>query len=259
MKLGFIGCGNMGEAILAGNYKKHSCLVCEPRAERRAYLKKKFKVSSCSLAELLANCEVILLAVKPQDFPALLADIAGQPFKGKLFVSIAAGIRTAFLEQSLRSARVVRVMPNLPAMIGEGVSAVCRGRSASVKDLALVQDIFSGVGISLVLKESQMDAVTAVSGSGPGYIFLVAECMITAARDLGFTEKEARTLVQGTLTGSSRLLAGSKDSAAGLRAMVTSRGGTTQAAMDVFMAGGMPALFVSAMTAARDRAKELAR
>jgi pyrroline-5-carboxylate reductase len=260
MRIALIGAGNMGEAILAGIHKKHVCLVCEPRPERQVYLGKKYRVKVGPLAEVVRAAEVVILAVKPQDFPELLAELAVGPVQGKLFVSIAAGITTKSLEKGLRQpARVIRVMPNLPALVGQGMSAVARGKRATPQDCRAIEDIFNTVGKSVVVKETMMDAVTAVSGSGPAYVFLFVECLVKAARKLGFTDGEARVLAYQTLLGSARMLEQSEDSAEALRLKVTSKGGTTQAATEVFFRKDIAGIFEAALKAARDRAKELSR
>ncbi len=260
MKIALLGCGNMGEAILVGINKRHRCFVCEPRPERQRYLKKKYHVKIGPLAEVVEAAEVIILAVKPQDFPDLLAELAIRPLKRKLLISIAAGITTGFIEKAVKQpVRVVRVMPNLPALIGEGVTGITRGRRAMPKDVRSAADIFRAVWTTAVVRESMMDALTAVSGSGPGYVFLFVECLMKAARGLGFDEASARELVYKTLTGSAHMLEKSEDPAGTLRQKVTSKGGTTQAAMDVFMARDVAGIFEAALKAARARAKELSK
>jgi pyrroline-5-carboxylate reductase len=258
MKIAFIGCGNMGEAILGGIYKAHDIYVCEPRLERQTYLKKKYRVKIGPTHEVVDVADVVIIAIKPQDIPELLAELKTYQTKGKVFVSIAAGITTKFIQKVLGgSTRVVRVMPNMPAFIGEGVTALTAGKSATAKDMKTSKAIFASVGEVIELKESRMDAVTAVSGSGPAYVFLFAECMLKAARKLGFKEDEAKLLVHQTLEGSMKMLLASPDGAADLRKKVTSKGGTTQAALEVFFERDIEDTFVSALKAARDRAKEL--
>lgn len=266
MRIALIGAGNMGEAILAGIHKKHACFVCEPRPERQAYLRKKYRVMIGPLDVVVRSSEVVILAVKPQDFPDLLAEIASLSVKGNLFISIAAGITTKFIEKrlrrsagSLQNLRVVRAMPNLPALVGEGLTAVARGTRATPRDLKVAESIFKAVGRTIVVKESMMDAVTAVSGSGPAYVFLFVECLQKAARRLGFSEGEAKALLYQLLRGSVTMLEGSADSAETLRLKVTSKGGTTQAATDVFVKKDLTGTFEAALTAARDRARELAK
>ncbi|MBF0569535.1 MAG: pyrroline-5-carboxylate reductase [Candidatus Omnitrophica bacterium] len=260
MKIGFIGCGNMGEAILAAIHKKHACFVCEPRLDRLVYLRKKYRANFGMLSDVARVAEVIILAVKPQDLPDVFAEIRKLPLKKKVIVSIAAGITTKLIEQKLGGGvRVIRVMPNLPAMVGEGVSALSQGKKATPKDLALAKGLFETVGTTVIVQEKMMNAVTAVSGSGPAYVFLFVESLMKAARKLGFQEKDARILVGATLLGSMHMLAKGSDSAETLRARVTSKGGTTQAATDVFMEKDIMGIFEQALKAARDRAQELSR
>ena len=259
MKIGFIGCGNMGEAILASLHKKHQCYVCEPRLDRQLYLKKKYVAVFGMLSDVAKVADAVILAVKPQDLPDVFAEIRKLPLKKKVIISIAAGITTKAIEKALGGVRVIRVMPNLPAMVGKGVSGLCRGKKATTKDLALAKSFFDAVGGMVVVDEKMIDAVTAVSGSGPAYVFLFVECMMKAARKLGFGDKDAKTLVYGTLLGSAYMLAKSADRADVLRLKVTSKGGTTQAAMDVFMKNDIGKIFEQALKAARDRAKSLSR
>jgi pyrroline-5-carboxylate reductase len=150
-------------------------------------------------------------------------------------------------------------MPNMPALIGEGMTALCAGQYASAKDLAVAQEILSSVGKTMVVKEKYMDAITAVSGSGPAYVFLFVEQWMAAAKELGFKDAEAKALVYQTLTGSAHLLEKSAFDAAALRAKVTSKGGTTQAAMDVFSQARFGHIMKKALLAAKKRSQELAR
>jgi pyrroline-5-carboxylate reductase len=260
MHISLIGCGNMGEAILAGLHQKHMFHIVEARPERRQVLKTKYRCTFVDIVHAVDSAEIIILAVKPQDLSAVLEELSTQPLKAKLVISIAAGVTTSFIEKSLKqSARVVRVMPNLPAVIKEGVTGITKGAKAGSEDIKKAVDLFSAVGETVVVKEEMIDAVTAVSGSGPAYVFLFVECMMKAAMKLGFKEKEAKTLVYKTLTGSAHMLAASDDSAEELRAKVTSKGGTTQAATDVFMDRDIVIMFEKALKAAADRAKELSK
>ena len=260
MKIGFIGCGNMGEAILAGVHAKHACRVCESRAERRAFLKKKYRAAFGELADVVAAVDIVILSVKPQDIGPVLDAVRGRPLGRKLFISIAAGIKTASLEKALGpGARVVRVMPNLPAMVGEGMSGICRGKKASAADVASANAIFKAIGRTVIVPEKLMDAVTAVSGSGPAYVFFVAECLMQAAQELGFNAREAKELVYQTLSGSVRMLSASPDPADVLRRKVTSKGGTTEAALAVLEKKDTAGIFSAALKAARARAEQLSK
>ncbi len=154
---------------------------------------------------------------------------------------------------------MVRAMPNMPALIGQGVTGICRGKHATPKDLNTARHILQTIGQILIVNESMIDAVTAVSGSGPAYVFLFVEQWINAAVKLGFNRSQAKQLVYKTLLGSARLLEKSEFDAAALRAKVTSKGGTTQAAMDVFSKAKFDQLIYKALLAAKKRAKELAK
>ncbi|MBF0486062.1 MAG: pyrroline-5-carboxylate reductase [Candidatus Omnitrophica bacterium] len=260
MHIALIGCGNMGEAILAGLHKKNKFSVVELRAERRQQLKKKYRIALTDVPGAVKNADVVVLAVKPQDFLPLLDSLANCSLKNKLIISIAAGITTAYIEKALKQpVRVVRVMPNLPAVIGEGMTGLSRGKKATPADIRRAVQIFAAIGDTVVVREGMLNGLTAVSGSGPAYVFLFAECMMTAAQRLGFKEAEARLLVYKTLSGSAHMLAKSQDSAEALRQKVTSKGGTTAAAVDVFMKRNITGMFDAALKAARNRAKELSK
>ncbi len=259
MRIAFIGCGNMGEAILAGLHTRHVCYVCEPRPERQALLKKKYRITCAMLLDAVRAADVVILAVKPQELPEVLAELRAAGVRDKLIVSIAAGVTTALIEKRLGGAKVIRVMPNLPATINEGMSGICRGKRATPKDAVLVQGFFEAVGKTVMVPEKMMDAVTAVSGSGPAYVFLVVESLIKAARSLGFDKAQAKALVYQTLLGSAHLLEKSADDADVLRQKVTSKGGTTQAAIDVFMKKDVAGIFTAALKAAHQRARQLSK
>lgn len=258
--IGLIGGGNMGEALIAGTRKAYKVLVCEANETRGLYLKSKYKISAVDLKTLVAKSNVIVLAVKPQDLSPVLDQLAGHDLKKKVIVSIAAGITVSFIEQRLiQKAKVIRTMPNMPALIGEGITAVCKGKWSTEKDVKDVCGMLKGIGETIVVKEELMDAITAVSGSGPAYVFLFVECLMKAAQNLGLTAAQSKELVYKTLLGSAHLLEKSKDDAATLRAKVTSKGGTTQAAMDVFTSRQIERVFADALLAASYRARELAK
>lgn len=258
--IGLIGAGNMGEALIVGTRTKYKVLIHEANAQRVQYLESKYKVRSSDLKNLVVKSDIIVLAVKPQDLSPVLDFLAGHDLKKKIVVSIAAGITVAFIEQRLiQKAKVIRTMPNMPALISEGITAVCKGKWATALDVKTVCSMLSGIGQTLVVRENMMDAITAVSGSGPAYVFLFVECLIKAGLNVGLSSAQAKDLVYQTLVGSAHLLEKSKDDAATLRAKVTSKGGTTQAATDVFMARNIERIFIEAIAAARNRAKELAK
>lgn len=207
---------------------------------------------------LVTKVDIIILAVKPQEMELVLEQIRFS--KDKLFISIAAGLTTKYFEERLGSqARVVRAMPNLPALSGDGVTGFCGGRFIKDSDMREAGKLLEALGGAVQFKESEMDAVTAVSGSGPAYVFLFVEQWINAAVKLGLNQQQARFLVHKTVRGSAEFLKDSLSDVAGLRAKVTSKGGTTQAAMDIFSKGKFDQLIYKALLAAKKRSKELAK
>lgn len=258
--VGIIGGGNMGSAIISRIRKNFKVVVCEQDEKRGAGLKKKFKVTLKDLAGLVKTSAIILVAVKPQDIDSVLAQMKAAGAAKKLVISIAAGIGISFMEERLGAgARVIRTMPNMPAMIGEGMTAIAQGKNAKKSDLTVAEHIFEAVGRTVIVNEGLIDAITAVSGSGPAYVFLFVECLMKAAQSLGLDPEISEVLVKQTLRGSVHLLEKQAEDAAALRAKVTSKGGTTQAAMDVFFAQNIETIFQQALTAARDRSRELAK
>jgi pyrroline-5-carboxylate reductase len=257
--LAWYGIGNMGMAMLegairAGVVRADDVIVIEPDADKRAAAQR----LGCRIADQAPNAGSILLAVKPQTFPDLAKTIAlARP---TLVLSIMAGRSSQSIRAALGPhARVVRLMPNTPCRIGAGMTGVARGQGATADDEAFAMRLASAVGKVLAVDEHLMHAVTAVSASGPAYIFLLSEAMEEAARTLGFTPDAARLLVRQTILGAAKLLSESPDDAAALRAAVTSKGGTTEAAIRTFEEGGFTPLVVRALTAARDRGAELDR
>ena len=259
-KVGIIGGGNMGTAILAGIKKHYAVRVCEKENKKALKIRRRFVVKTSDLLQVIKESQVIILAVKPQDFSFILEEIQVCLKTEKLFISIAAGITTSFIEKQLGSqAKVVRAMPNLPAMIGEGMTALCQGRRAKRRDLLLAQEIFDHIGKTVLLTEKDLDAVTAVSGSGPAYVFYFVECMEKAAKKLGLRGSAAQALIQQTLKGTIHLLDVHRGQAALLRKRVTSKAGTTEAALKVLMKGGFEKLIINALWAAKARAGKLSR
>lgn len=258
--IGIIGGGNMGEAILASCRKHLHVRVSEKSVERQRYLVKKYRIKSDRIEDLAQKCSVIILAVKPQDFDETLMSLKPFVTRSHLIISVAAGITTSYIEKKLKDrVRVVRTMPNLPAVVQRSVTALARGRQATTQDLKAACAIFDRLGKTLVVKEELIDMVTATSGSGPGYVFFLMEQMIEAAQKIGLSEKVAAHLVIETFAGSVHLLKTVYESPANLRAKVTSKGGTTHAAVEVFKQHNMGKIFVKAFQAAVKRAKQLSR
>jgi pyrroline-5-carboxylate reductase len=263
--IGIIGGGNMGEALIKGltKNKLFRIYVCEANSARINALKEKYKISyEENIRSLISKVDIIILAVKPQDMDAPLSQLRNDDSKeDKLFISIAAGLTTKFFEKHLgNKARVVRAMPNMPALEGQSMTAICKGRFANSVDVKQARGILTSIGEVIIVEEKYMDAITAVSGSGPAYVFLFVEQWISAAENLGFDKTQARQLVYKTLLGSVHLLKQSDFDATELRAKVTSKGGTTEAAMKVFFKGDkFGKLMKDALLAAKKRAKELAK
>jgi pyrroline-5-carboxylate reductase len=267
-KIGFLGAGNIAEALIKGIiaakvYKSEHILISDVRKERLDYLASQYRVQpAADNAELAAAVDVLVLSVKPQTMNEALDSIK-KAFKSRtLVISIAAGIKTEKIAAVLGKAAIVRVMPNTPALIGEGASALYANEKAKpMLDKAL--QIFAAVGKAVIVEDEDLiDAVTAVSGSGPAYYFLLMEEMIKAAVSLGLAENVAKDLVLQTAKGAA-MLAVERDKAgetpAVLRKKVTSPGGTTEAALKVFSEGKMPQTISAGITRARDRGRELAK
>ena len=257
-----IGAGMMGESVLGGllsaGHPVEAVLIVEKRAERARELVGTYGVRAVDTPEAARAADVLLLVVKPADVGATLAEVAASITPGTLVVSLAAGVSTAALERRLPDGTpVVRVMPNTPALVGQGMAAISPGRHCGAAQLATVQDLLAGTGAVVQVPESQQDAVTAVSGSGPAYVFLLAEAMTDAAVLLGLPRATAAQLVTQTLQGSAAMLARPGATPAVLREQVTSPGGTTAAALRVLEDNKLRAAFMSALEAARDRSKEL--
>lgn len=262
--IGFIGAGNMAEAIVKGLLDRKvvapsKVKATDPSEERRVLFANRFAVSTgTDNAALVTSSDVVVLAVKPQMMAGVLEPLRGQWRAKQLVISIAAGIRTAKLDAWCGGGpAIVRVMPNTPALIGQGVSAVCAGPRADAGHMALAGKLFAAVGDVLTVDEERMDAVTAISGSGPAYVFYWIESMLAAAREHGFDEVTARTLVYGTLSGAAALAQQSSDTPGTLRARVTSKGGTTEAAVRVLDERGVGTSLVEAIRAAARRSQEL--
>lgn len=264
--IGIIGCGNMGEAILKGLSrvieKSTRIVVSESDLARRDYIQTTYKmIVAPDNHYLLKYSDAVIVAIKPQDFDALLKDdICCDVSGSKLLISIAAGVTTKHIERIVgKDTRVIRAMPNMPARIGDGVTAICRGSSATAADIELATDIFRTVGLVVEVKEIMMDAVTAISGSGPAYLFYLIEAMVESARALGLDAKTSRELVEKTALGSVKLLISSKEEPAALRKRVTSKGGTTEAAIKVFESKKFRSIVKAAAKAACARSKALSK
>jgi pyrroline-5-carboxylate reductase len=259
--IGFIGGGNMAEALIKGMVQSgmKDTIVSEPRDERRAYLEKTYAAKTTSdNTEVVRQSAIVILAIKPQNMDAVTLEIAPFITVEKLVVSIAAGITLAYLTSRLKTSKIVRVMPNTPALVQESMSVLSMCECIHDKEMAIVRGIFMSVGKVIVLPEKYMDAVTAVSGSGPAFVALFAEAMIAAGIRLGLTEDTASELAVQTVIGTAKLLETGMPPDK-LREMVTSPGGTTAAGLKVFEEKGLKELVTSVIEAAAKRSKELGR
>ncbi|MBQ7252188.1 MAG: pyrroline-5-carboxylate reductase [Kiritimatiellae bacterium] len=264
MKIAFLGGGNMASALLAGVLssgvaRKEEVEVVEISSERRAWLAEKFSVAAVpDGAAAVAASDIAVLAVKPQNAPELLAQLAPVLGGSKLLLSIAAGLSTATLERAV-AARVVRAMPNLAATVGKAVSALCAGTRATEEDLDAAEAVLRGAGEVVRVEERMMDAVTGVSGSGPGYLFRFIEALEEAARAEGFEADVARKLAVWTAYGAAATAIESGEAPARLREKVSSKGGTTLAGLAAMERRGFAEAVKAAVRAATMRSAELNR
>ncbi|WP_203568974.1 pyrroline-5-carboxylate reductase [Aestuariimicrobium ganziense] len=261
--LALIGVGVMGETLLAGllkaGWSADRIVATDRRETRRAELVELHGVRTAENPEAVAEADTVVLVVKPQDVADVLDEISDSVRPGTLVVSLCAGVPTDLIEQRLPAQTpVVRVMPNTPAQVGEGMAAVSGGRSAAPEHLERVTSMMGAVGRAVVVPENYQDAVTAISGSGPAYLFFVVEAMIEAGVHLGLPRDTATELVVQTMLGSATLLRESGTHPTVLRENVTSPGGTTAAAVRELEDHKVRAAFITAMEAARDRSRALA-
>ncbi|MES2980495.1 MAG: pyrroline-5-carboxylate reductase [Pseudomonadota bacterium] len=261
-QIAFIGGGNMASAIIGGLLKQGMAAsqmqVVEPFAEQSAKLRQQFgvEVEAVPGAEL-AKADLVVWAVKPQTFREA-AEQASEFTRQALHLSVAAGIRSSSIAHWLGTDRIVRAMPNTPALVGKGITALFARGAVSFEDRDLVDSVIQTTGEHLWLEdETQLDVVTALSGSGPAYVFYFLEAMIDAGEQMGIGREQARQLAVATFAGSSALARASQDPPEILRGRVTSKGGTTHAAITNMEASGVKQQFVAAMHAARQRAVEL--
>jgi pyrroline-5-carboxylate reductase len=256
-----IGAGAMGEVFVAGLLRSgtepHRLVISEKREDRAQEVSQRHGVRSVSIAEAARESATILLLVKPQDIPGVLDEMSALIADGTVVISLAAGVRLATLEAGLPRAAVVRAMPNTPALVDLGITAISPGASCSPQQVGYVETLLSAVGPVVRVPEDLQDAVTATSGSGPAYVFRVIEAMVAAAIELGIDPDVAHQLVTQTVLGAATMAARSGADPAALRTQVTSPGGTTAAALSVLDSGDLMGLIADAMRAARDRGREL--
>ena len=262
-KIAFLGGGNMAEALIKGMLsadvaKARQMVVTDTSPARLVYLKKYNITTAKSNQEAVQEAELVLLCVKPQVMDAVLAEIAATADSSKLVISIAAGITIDRMEKALTAnPRVIRVMPNTPALVLSGAAGLAKGSSATNEDMALVMEIFSAVGRAVVVDEKLMDAVTGLSGSGPAFVFTVIEALSDAGVKVGIPRSLALELAAQTVFGSAKMVLETKEHPAKLRDMVTSPGGTTIAGMHELEKGKLRAVLMNAVEAATNRSREL--
>jgi pyrroline-5-carboxylate reductase len=264
-KIAILGAGRIGEALLSGLLssgwrKPEEIAATSRRPERVEQLRERFGVAATtSNPEAVSGAAVVVISVKPQDLDALLGEIGGLIAADQTVLTIAAAIPTATIERQLGTGvPVVRAMPNTPSTVHEGIAGLAPGAHAEEEHLALAEEVLSHLGAVVRVPESLMDAVTAVSGSGPAYFALLAEAMIEAGILLGLPRETSTQLVVQTMLGTAKQLRDDKMHPVELREMVTSPGGTTIAAIHELEQAGVRAAFLNAIQAAMRRAKELA-
>ena len=265
-KVGFVGAGNMGEALIKGLVESNlvpaeSIHATDVRLERLRELDRQYGIQVASSNEaLVKQCDIVILAVKPQIMEPVLTEIAAAVTRRKLLISIAAGVSTAKIRAALgRDARLIRVMPNTPALVLEGVTAVAKAEGLEPGDLDIAGEIFSAVGRVVTLDESLMDAVTGLSGSGPAYIAVVIESLADGGVKMGLDRITAMTLATQTVLGAARLLRETGMHPGALKDMVSSPGGTSIAGVAALEAGGIRDTIITAVERATLRSRELGR
>ena len=261
-RIGFIGAGVMGQAVIATLIKagipKDQISFTRRRSELNDEITKNLGISAKSLAELARESDLIFLAMKPQDLIGILDEIKETLSEETLIVSLAAGKKTDVIQAALGGKNpVIRVMPNTPMVVGEGVSVISASSNVDPTELEWVRSLLAFGGIAIVIDESLQDAVTSISGSGPAYFFAFIEAMVSAGEKLGISHQDATTLAIKTIKGAAVMLEQSGKSATTLRENVTSPKGVTAEALKVFRERGLDEMVEAAMRAARDRSLEL--
>jgi pyrroline-5-carboxylate reductase len=261
--IGFIGTGNMAEALIrgllhAGVAEKEQVVGSDPREERCAEMADRYGIRAVGdNLEVASQADILVLSVKPQVMAKVLDQVGKQIHPRALVISIAAGIPLSAIESKLPQARVIRTMPNTPALVGAAATAIAAGGHATEDDIRAARRIFDSVGTTIVLEEAQMDAVTGLSGSGPAYIFLVIEALSDAGVKVGLSRYNAQALAAQTVLGSAKLLIETNEHPGRLKDMVTSPGGTAIAGLHTLEAGGLRTTLMDAVEAATRRSREL--
>lgn len=261
LRIGVIGAGNMGQALIRGlrasGVSPARLMAVEANPAARRHLRARYRLTASSLSTMVQCADVIIVAVKPQDIAPVLAEV--RHARNILLISIAAGVPCSTIERLTGRLPVVRVMPNLPATVGAGISAIVGGRHATSAHRAIAKAIFSCVGDVVELPERLFDMVTAVSGSGPAYYFVVCKALCDAAIRAGMPSSVARHLAVQTALGSARLAISSDDTLEALIAKVASKKGTTEAALTVLRRRNFAGILEAAVAAAARRSRQLRR
>ena len=261
--IGFIGAGNMAEAMIRGLLRGGDFAIAQiaasgPREERMRELRDTYGIYATTDNKVPAASEIVVLSVKPQILGRVLDEVGSAISADALVISIAAGIPVAAIQQRLaRGTRVVRAMPNTPALVDAAATAIARGEFARESDLEDAKRIFDAIGTTVVLDESQLDAVTGLSGSGPAYVFLILEALSDAGVKVGLSRRTSQLLAAQTLLGSAKLLLETNEHPGRLKDMVTSPGGTAITGLHTLEAGGVRTTLINAVEAATVRSREL--
>jgi len=264
--IGFLGAGNMAEAMIRGllagaGVDPASIAASGPRPQRMEELAARYRIrTTTDNIELVEHARILVLSVKPQIIDQVLLEVSQHLHADTLVISVAAGVPTDAIEGRLRpGTRVVRAMPNTPALVQAGATAIARGSHATDEDLALARIVFDAVGITVELDEGQLDAVTGLSGSGPAYIFLILEALADAGVKVGLSRRNAQLLAAQTVMGSAKLLIDTNEHPGRLKDMVTSPGGTAIAGLHTLEEGGLRTTLMNAVESATRRSRELGR
>jgi pyrroline-5-carboxylate reductase len=261
--IGFIGAGNMAEAMLRGllrgkDFAPAQVSASGPRVERVQELREKYGIEATTDNHVPASAEIVVLSVKPQIMSRVLDEVAQTISPEALVISIAAGVPVSTIQSRLAPrTRVIRAMPNTPALVDAAATAIAGGEHVSEADLADAKRIFDAIGVTVVLEESQMDAVTGLSGSGPAYVFLILEALSDAGVKVGLSRRTAQLLAAQTLLGSAKLLLETNEHPGRLKDMVTSPGGTAITGLHTLEHGGVRTTLMNAVEAATKRSREL--
>jgi pyrroline-5-carboxylate reductase len=265
-KIGFVGAGNMAEAMMkgllhSGVSKPQNVVASDVRKDRLGFIKELFDVSVCEKNEdAVDQADIVVLAVKPQILEPVLLELADHLDTSKLIISIAAGVSLATIESHLkRDLHLIRAMPNIAALVLESATAICPGKHASQEDLELAKAVFDSVGKTVTIEEGLMDAVTGLSGSGPAYLFLIIDALADAGVKVGLSRHNALTLSAQTVLGAAKLLIQTGEHPGRLKDLVTSPGGTAIAGLHTLEEGGLRTTLINAVEVATRRSGELGK